>query len=101
MFRVPGSLKCHQNRTKIGLDCGIGPGTHLLTNMNRIGWKNGSQRDPILKPMPALGGGGSTYFHLWAEKIAQEALEGAQGDLQGTKNHNLGRKLVPQIVKHD
>ena len=51
--------------------------------------------------MPALGGGESTHFHLWAEKIAQEALEGAQGDLQGTKNHNLGRKLVPEIVKND
>ena len=51
--------------------------------------------------MPALGGGGSPYFHLWADKIAQEALEGAQGDLQGTKNHYLGRKLVSQIVKND
>ena len=69
--------------------------------MNRIGWKNGSQRDPILKPTLALGGGDSPYFHLWADKIAQEALEGAQGDLQGTKNHYLGRKLVSQIVKND
>ena len=51
--------------------------------------------------MPALGGEVSTHFHPWAEKIAQEALEGAQGDLQGTKNHNLGRKLVSQIVKND
>ena len=85
---------------KIGLDCGIGPGTHPLTNMSRIGWKNSSNRDPILKPKLALGGGDSPYFHLWADKIAQEALEGAQGDAKGTKNHNLGKKLVPKIVKN-
>ena len=84
----------------MALDCGIGPGTHLLTNMNRIGWKNGSKRDPILKPKLALGGGETPYFQLWADKTAQEALEGAPGDPKGTKNHNLGRKIVPQIVKH-
>ena len=52
-----------------------------------------------MKPKLALGGVGTCYFHLWALKIAQEALEGAQGDPKGTKNHNLGRKLVPKIVK--
>ena len=53
-----------------------------------------------MKPTLALGREDSPYFHLWADKIAQEALEGAQGDPKGTKNHNLGRKLVPQIVKN-
>ena len=53
-----------------------------------------------MKPKLALGGVGTCYFHLWALKIAQEALEGAQGDPKGTKNHNLGRKLVPKIVKN-
>ena len=65
-----------------------------------MGWKSASKRDPILKPKLAMGGGGTGHFHLWALNIAQEALEGARGDPKGTKNHNLGRKLVPQIVKN-
>ena len=84
----------------MALDCGIGPGTHLLTDISRIGWKNGSKRDPILKPKLALGGGDSPYFHPWAHTIAQEALEGAQGDPKGTKNHNFGKKVASQIAKH-
>ena len=68
--------------------------------MNRIGWKNGSKRDPILKPKLALGGAGTTYFHPWAGKIAQETLEGTQGDPKGTQNHNFGKKFAPQIVKN-
>ena len=70
----------------MALDCGIGPGTHLLTKMNHFGWKNCSKRDPILGPKLALSGVGTSYFHPWADKIAQEALEGAQGDPKGTKN---------------
>ena len=84
----------------MALDCGIGPGTHLLTKMNHFGWKNGSKRDPILGPKLALSGGGTGHFHPWADKIAQEALEGAEGDPKGTKNHNLGRKFAPQIAKN-
>ena len=55
--------------------------------------------DTKLEPKLATWVHGTTYFHPWADKIAQEALEGAQGDPKGTKNHNLGMKLVPQIVK--
>ena len=84
IFRVPGSLKCHQNQEKNCLDCGVGPGAHLLTKMSRMGWKNASKRDPILKQKLALGGAGTSYFHPWADKVAQKALEGAQGDPKGT-----------------
>ena len=65
-----------------------------------MGWKSASKRNPILKPKLAMGGGETGYFYLWALKIAQEALEGAQGDPKGTKNHNLGRKFDPKIVKN-
>ena len=68
----------------MALDFGIGPGTHILENINRIGWKNGSQRDPILTPELALVVTRTSYFHPWADKIAQEALEGAQGVPKGT-----------------
>ena len=84
----------------MALDCGVGPGTHLFTKLRLLGWKNGSKRDPILKPKLALSGGGTGYFHPWADKIAQEALEGAQGDPKGTKNHNLGKEFAPKIVTH-
>ena len=94
------SLKCDQNRTQMAFDCGIGPGTHFLRKINHIGWKNDSKRDPILEPKLALVVSGFSYFHPWADKIAQEALEGAQGDPKGTKNHNMGREFAPQIAKN-
>ena len=53
-----------------------------------------------MKPKLALGGVETPYFHPWADKIAQEALEGAQGDPKGTKKHNFGKKFASQIAKH-
>ena len=48
----------------------------------------------------ALGGIGTPYFHPWGNKIAQKALEGAQGDPKGTKNHNFGKKFASLIAKN-
>ena len=62
----------------MALDCGSGPRTHILKKINRIGWKNGSKRDPIFEPKLVLVVTGFPYFHPWADKIAQEALEGAR-----------------------
>ena len=84
----------------MALDCGVGPGTHLFTKLRLLGWKNGSKRDPILKPKLALGGAGTTYFHPWADKIAQEALEGAQGDPKGTIFEEIGPTQSPKMYRN-
>ena len=43
-----------------------------------------------MKPKRALGGGDFTYFRLWADKVAQEALESAQVDPKGAKKDAQG-----------
>ena len=52
-IRVPGSLKYHKNRLEILLDCGIGPGTHLLKKTSRNSRKMCSKRDYIREPKRA------------------------------------------------
>ena len=49
-----------------------------------------------MKPKLALGVNGFPYFHLWADKVAQEAPEGAQGDPKGAKG---APKWLPKCPK--
>jgi len=64
--------------------------------MSRLGSKNCSKRDPILEPNLALGGVGTAYFHPWADKITQKALEGGQ---VAPKSRKMKPKTYPRAPK--
>ena len=98
--RVTEKRKKSLTDALILLDCAVGPGTHVLNKISRIGWKMCSKRDPILPvshqpkrawggvdrtQIPPMGRQGCPRRSIRCPRWPQEYQKGDQNELKGTE----------------
>ena len=61
--------------------------------------KKCSKTEPNLEPKLPWGGGVSTHFHPWVDKVAQVVPNGAQSGSKGEEGYQNGAKMLPKVIK--